>query len=344
YPLAMLLVKKIKNETRLPILMGGIHPTIARGSVFLECPEVDFVCVGEGESFVKDFLRAFENGNFNSVQNLIYRDGNRLVFNEMRSPEDLSKLPDFPWQNFRRVVVDDDRYIYVNATRGCPYKCAYCCNEVYLDLYGLEYIRHRPVSDVIEEMKKLKIIYNPKLFYFADEMPLACKEYAVELFEALRKHIEAPFGCMGRVEFLDEEMIDVLKKNNCRYVAIGVECGDEEYRKKTLQRYMSNDDIKRTFELCRRAGIKTCSFNMIGYPTENDDELCKATIALNRELKPDIIQVTWFYPFPGTRLYNYCKEKNLIDDAISLKSYHFGSILKLHKNKSLTALEYLNAF
>lgn len=69
---------------------------------------------------------------------------------------------------------------------------------------------------------------------------------------------------------------------------------------------------------------------MIGYPFANDDELTKSTIELNQQLKPDSVQVTILYPFPGTELYDKCLNENLFD-AQKLKmysDYYEESVLK----------------
>jgi len=341
FPAVLELVKRVKKEIRgIKVLLGGIHATILGGEILRENPLIDFVCVGEGESFIGDFLNNWKDENWESVKNLCYRRDGRVMCNRMREAEDLAELPEFPWGVFRRVV-NEKGWIYVNATRGCPFRCAYCCNGVYLEKYGRGYLRQRPVESVIEEMKFLKEKYAPRLFYFGDEMIFTNKEYAVELFERIKKEIAVPYGFMTRVEYLDEEMMGVLKRTGCEYVAMGVECGNEEYRTKRLKRHCTNEQIVRAFQLCKREGIETCSFNMIGWPTERDDELCWDTIKLNERAEPGEEQWTWFYPFPGTEMYRECMEKGMIDGKVNTVSYHDGSVLTIHRDKPRNPKEYL---
>jgi radical SAM superfamily enzyme YgiQ (UPF0313 family) len=120
---------------------------------------------------------------------------------------------------------------------------------------------------------------------------------------------------------------------------MGIECGDEEFRKTFLNRYMSNEKIKTAFKLCRENNIFTTSFNIIGYPVENDNELTEKTIKFNQEVKPSFSQVTIFYPFVGTKLYDYCIERNLIEESKTTQYYN-ESVIK--GKKVLSKMKQMN--
>lgn len=96
---------------------------------------------------------------------------------------------------------------------------------------------------------------------------------------------------------------------------------------------MTNDQIRNAFRLLRKAKIRVASFNMIGWPFDYDDRLTRATADLNKEIDPDGVQVSWFYPFPGTKLYDYCEEHDLINKKLVLRSYFNGSVIKGYENK-----------
>jgi len=74
---------------------------------------------------------------------------------------------------------------------------------------------------------------------------------------------------------------------------------------------MSNEKIIQAFQDARDAGMKTYSYNMVGMPFETP-EMCQETVEINRKIKPDYIQVSVFYPYPGTELYNICRENNFL--------------------------------
>ena len=331
FPYVKQVVHALKAQEDTPILVGGVHPTVVGPSLLAQYPEIDYLCIGEGESFVNEFLDNFGKESLYNVNNLVFRRDGKIVANPVRPPEDLSALPKFPWEKFTGII-DRGGFLYVNATRGCPYACSYCCNAAYLKLYKKAYVRTRPVEQVIDELDFLKHNYKFRLYYFGDDMIFSNREYAMELFAAVSK-LGKPYGCMGRVESIDKEMADHLSATGCKYVAMGLECGDEAFRKKHLSRFMTNAQIISAFKLLKARGIKTASFNMVGWPFPGEEKRAQATIKLNKEADPDYIQVTWFYPFPGTKLYEHCIKNDLIDPNEGVMTYAKKSSLKMYVGK-----------
>jgi radical SAM superfamily enzyme YgiQ (UPF0313 family) len=283
---------------------------------------------------IKDFLQALNSdGDFSQVPNLAYRKEGDIVVNQIQKSGDLATLPEFPWDLFteRQIVQQGVGFLYVNATRGCPFICTYCCNKVYLDMYKKSYLRTRPVDDVIEELKFLKNKYNPRLFYFGDEMLLFNREYVRDLFSQFQAEVGGYFGLQGRVEYLiKEDLVKFLAECGCKYIGMGIECGDEEFSRKVLKRKIPNQAIIDCMALLRKYNIFVSAFTMIGYPVENDDFLTLKTLSLISQAKPDYTQMSIFYPFPGTELHDKCVKEDLIDfsKANTYASYFEESVLK----------------
>lgn len=342
--IAVKVMQSVKRHSpKLPVLVGGIHPTIMKEKILEEYRCVDYICVGEGESFVREFLTNYGTSKKLEVDNLIYRKGGKIHSNPVRPPEDLATLPKFPWSSFSTVVsAGMYRLLYVTASRGCPFNCTFCCNGVYLDLYKSGYIRRRPVEHVLDELAELKDNYEFGEFYFGDDMMFTDVDYVKELATGIKEKIGRPYGCMGRCEYINEDLADHLKSTGCVYVSLGIECGDENFRREYLNRHMTNDQIVNAFKLLKDRGIRTAAFNMIGYPVDYDDDLCQATAKINKEINPDLRQVTWFYPFPGTKLYDYCVDKNLLTKDL-VRTFHAASIVKMHQGKG-SPVRYLEKF
>ncbi len=338
---AVNLIKNVKAKCNISVLVGGIHPTIMNTEILEKHLDIDFVCVGEGEQFIKDFLLNYNSELLLDINNLIYRKDGKIHSNPLGPPTNLAELPKFPWESFFHKVTG--RYIYVTAARGCPFNCTYCCNGVYLKLYKNNYIRNRPVGQVIDELKLLESKYKFELFYFGDDMMFTDLEYITELFTAIKNNLKKPYGCMGRAEYVNEELIDLMQRTGCVYTGLGVECGDEEFRRKHLRRHMTNAQLINAFKLLKNAKIQVTSFNVIGWPFDNDDELCRSTVEINKKISPNICQVTWFYPFPRTDMYNYCIDNNLIGTK-NIGTYHRGSTLKMHEGKPSDPKAYLRKF
>jgi radical SAM superfamily enzyme YgiQ (UPF0313 family) len=180
-------------------------------------------------------------------------------------------------------------------------------------MYGKQFLRFRPVEDVIRETAFLKETYEPKLLFFFDEMILFDLDYAHALFNGIHAHIHMPYGFMARVEYITPETVQWLKATGCRHVSLGVECANESFRRKYLNRRMTNEQIARAFDLLRQAGIYTVAFYILGFPVPNDAELTQETFTFHQRLQPDHCEWSIFYPFPGTRMRRYCEDNDLID-------------------------------
>jgi radical SAM superfamily enzyme YgiQ (UPF0313 family) len=335
------------------ILLGGAHPTIVGGKILEECKNIDYICCGEGETFIKEFLKKYGTDDLYAIDNLGYRDkeGN-VIINPIGPLTDLDTLPMFRYDIFneKSVVLRHPLpfFTYVSTMRGCPFKCTYCCNEFYLNVYKKNFIRMREINAVIKEMQYLKYNYHTQCFYFGDEMLLYDREYVTTLLSRVYNEVGVGYGLMARVEKIDQEMVDLFKTTGCKYVGMGLECGDENYRRTILKRYMSNQQIIDAFSLLRSSvpDIMLTTYNMCNYPCENDEELTEATIALNAIIKPDIAQLSIFYPFIGTSLYDYCAENGYIDwEKYNSQTDYFNSsvlvngITKEGYNKALTSIQ-----
>lgn len=326
------LINNYKCRNSIPVLVGGIHPTILGPQILNQYPQIDFACIGEGERMIIQFLRNFPKKQFNAVVNLAYRVNGETIFNGTTHLQNLDELPPFNWSIFPEdsIKQKNSKFIYVNATRGCPYSCSYCSNNTYLDLYGKKYLRKRPINHIVSELLFLNDKYSPTLFYFGDELLLFDRQYAIELFLTIKKKLNVPYGLMTRVRQLDEKLIEELYYTGCKYVALGIECGDENFRKKYLNRIEDNTEIENIFNLLKAKGIYTASFNIIGFPFEFDNQLTESTIELNQRVEPDYSMVSIYYPLPNTKLGEYCINNGLIDNskAQSLTHYFEDSILK----------------
>jgi anaerobic magnesium-protoporphyrin IX monomethyl ester cyclase len=70
------------------------------------------------------------------------------------------------------------------------------------------------------------------------------------------------------------------------------------------------EQIRRTAELCRRHGIETYFYIMVGYPGEDWADIRK-TVDLLKETRPDQFSSTIAYPLPGTEFYDEVKHRLL---------------------------------
>jgi radical SAM superfamily enzyme YgiQ (UPF0313 family) len=183
----------------------------------------------------------------------------------------------------------------------------------------------RSPQNVINEILDLKKKYELKLVSFPDDSFTHDKKWLLEFCDLYKKQIRLPFICLARVENITDQVCRALKEANCTVIEMGVESGSEKIRKDVLNRHMSNEQIVNAFKLCKKYGIKTFSFNMVGIPYEKKEDMMK-TIALNRIIQPEDVQVTIFQPYPGSELYKRTMEKGWISQK-RVEEWAYGSIM-----------------
>ena len=181
-------------------------------------------------------------------------------------------------------------------------------------LYNVIGLNKREGKELVElffeEIRYYREELGVEYFYFVSETFLAIPKARLLEFLERYKDIRIPFWFNTRAETIKHGTVTALEEVGCHRVSIGLECGNEEYRRKMLQRPVSNE---KTIEACRlfeNSTIELSVNNIIGYPEENR-ELIFETIELNRQVEKyvDAHSCSIFQPYKGTWLYEYCVQK-----------------------------------
>jgi anaerobic magnesium-protoporphyrin IX monomethyl ester cyclase len=282
------------------IVVGGPHVSVVRKEIFQQSPHIDFAIQGEGEKSFLSLVNALnKNEDIQNIQGLITRNYENPPD---RFIEDLDKLP-FP----ARHLLPNEKYKYIlskgNVTtmftsRGCPYHCIFCDKAV----FGSKW-RGRSASNILDEIEHVVNDFRINSIIFYDDLFTLKKERVKEICQGiLDRKIEIEWKCEGRVNIVDEETLGLMKKAGCSMIAYGVESGNQkglDY----LNKGTKIEQIRRAFELTRKAGVKPMAYFILGIPVETyEDEL--RTIEFAKEIRPAYAQFSVLSPTPGTRLYD----------------------------------------
>ena len=174
-------------------------------------------------------------------------------------------------------------------------------------------------------------IYPSRILNFDDDTFFKNEKWLFNFLDEYKKITKIPFNCNTRPETLTEEICKKLKEANCNSVSIGIESGSEQLRKKILKRHMSNKAIIKAFRMLKKYKIKSSSFNMVGFPGETYKDYLE-TVKLNRKIKPDMMQISIFYPYKGTELGDLAFKRGYVQKGnIFTHSYFSKSILSMKK-------------
>lgn len=333
------LASKIKQRfPDIPIIMGGVHINVEPAIVLLY-DFVDYICLGEGEEAVVELCeRLMENESLEGVRNIGYKTKGQMILNPLRPLVEMDSLPFLDYDSFaayHQYGPFRGRFLrmgLVEATRTCPYACAYCGNRIYEPLYiasnqKFQY-RHKSPRRWVEEIKFYKEKYNVEFLNIVDGTYVAQNTNIFEELAPLyKKEVGLPFFCDATVHCIKPRKAELLKEMGCVCVNMGIETGSEEYRKKYLAKGMSNDKIIRAFHIVKDAGMEARSYNIIGLPFQTRDEIFN-TIELNRQCKVDSVSLSIFMPYEGTPMRDLCIKNNLVDPNIEITGDGTEPIIK----------------
>ncbi len=324
YSCATRLFEIAKKTTPASIVVGGLFPTTVP-SFFINDDNVDFICIGEGEYAIKKLADKIGcNEDISNVPNLIIKKNGNIIKNE------LSKYYDWEFPEiFQDWEIFDERHFlkpfmgkmyrtgFFELSRGCPFNCSYCLNHfMQQEFKGLgKYTREKPVNLAIREMVYLKKKWSLELIFFNDENFLTMKdERFLEFCEKYKSKVGLPFFIMTRADsLLNKDRIERLKEAGCITIGIGIETGNEEIRRKLLNKNISNATLKKAFDNCHKYNIRTTANIMIGLPFETEENILESA-RFCKELKVKSISLAIFAPYYGTKLRNICIENDFIED------------------------------
>ena len=314
----------LRKTTRVPMVCGGIHATVAPEQV-LASGVFDYVFTGECEEAFLEFVEVLgRGGDLSVIRNMGYLVDGTVRLNPVRPFPELKALPpkDYGCFDFQKMIDAKNGWVGLMASRGCPFQCTYCFNHLLVKKYRseldcsfreLNYIRHFPVASLIEEIRTLLDTYsNIKMFIFDDDLFTYNADYLQEFCAAYKETCDIPFVVNAHVRFFNPTRARALAGAGCRIVKFGLESGSPRVRKSIMRRYMSNDHIKQAIGYAKDQGLHTSCFVMIGLPGETQEDVME-TIDLLAEAKPGRFRWTFFYPFPGTEAYRLSEEGGYID-------------------------------
>ena len=307
--------KSIKEKINVPIIFGGIHPTSVP-EVVISNEYVDIICIGEGEYPLVELAESLQMGIDYSIKNLWFKNNGGVIRNEIRPLlEELDSLP-FPDKEIFYSKVPLYKKIYTTmVSRGCPYICTYCCNNILKKIYQGKgrYLRIRGVENVMDELHMAKEKYKPKYFSFPDDTFTTDKAWLHNFIARYKKEINMPFLCYTHTRFINEEVAKLLKYGGCFWLNIGIQTASENNRRKILKRIESNEEIAQAARNCHKAKLNFSIDHIFNIPYEGPKEYLEALKFYN-ELRPTIINSFYLRYYPKAEIIDIAKEAGIIDE------------------------------
>ncbi len=227
----------IKKNHDCTIVLGGPEVAYRPGDVLEKYDFIDFVLSGEGEWSFPDFLDNLYNDK-SSISGLSYRENGGII----TIPE--AEYTETPPSPFTEEFFDNlkGRISYIETSRGCPYRCAFClsgrCSTLrYFDLEQVKNDILRLSNSGTQTIKFVDRTFNANSKR-ADEILLFIKEnYGVNIPENVCFHFEIAG------DILKNHTLEILSQMPVG--AVQLEIGLQSFNEDTLKAINRKTDTKK---------------------------------------------------------------------------------------------------
>lgn len=298
-------VKKIIPNVR--IWLGGPEAYNNSKALFLECKDIDLIMKGEGEQTFKelaDFYLQEENEDkkekevqfLRSVSGIEFRDNDDIISNPDRQLMDMSMIP-FPYDN---IADFNNKIIYYESSRGCPFSCSYCLSSVDKQL------RFRNIELVKEELKFF-LDNQVAQVKFVDRTFNCKKSHCIEILKFILENDNGitNFHFEVAADLMDEEELEIISK--MRPGAIQLEIGIQSTNPctiKEIRRVMDIEKVKKIVSKVKSFKNTHQHLDLIaGLPYEDLDSF-KNSFNEVYSMEPDELQLGFLKVLSGSYMYS----------------------------------------
>lgn len=284
------------------IILGGPHINIYPYET-MKIKEIDFLVLNEGEEAIVELLDSINSpARLKSIKGIVYREKNKIIHTGQRpfiSNLDILPFPArtlTPYKKYSSLLAKITPITTMITSRGCPYKCLFCDRPHLGKMF-----RARSAGNVVDEIEEC---YNLgiKEFFIYDDTFTIDRQRTIDIAKEIRKRrLDIGWDIRARVNTVDSELLEEIKKAGCERIHYGVEAGNEDILK-ILRKGITREQAEKAFRITKQKKIDTLAYFMLGSPRETRKTI-QESIDFAKKLKPDYVHFSITTPFPATDLY-----------------------------------------
>jgi len=296
YPSAVECLTRIRYANpKARVVIGGPHATL----VPFDPWESGFDCtvVGDGENVASEA--------FFGTETIIYAEN--LPLDEYPIPD--RTLVDLTSYHFR---LHDRPATTVMGSRGCPWKCAFCCKNH-------TGVRLNSAERLIEEIGMLHDDFGYKAIAFPEDIFTLNKQRTIEVCRFLKRK-GIIWRCLVRADLVIKygaDFLDMMVDSGCIGVGMGIESGSDTILK-NIHKSETTAQMREAITLLRSRGIFIKAFFIVGLPGESEETLAETEQFL-QWAKFDDIDAKIFHPYPGSPIYANKDKYDIEWDSVPLE-------------------------
>ena len=295
------------------IIFGGPQASVTAYETLRKFEWIDIIAVGESEKYIVQVVEALlQQKDFISIPSIAYRQGNQILQNE--ASEMIQDLDVLPYPDFSLLPYSNQLESFpIEGGRGCPYGCIYCSSKTF---WKRKY-RMKSISRIIDEIRVIMVKYNVRQFSFIHDLFTANKHFIIEFCEKIiAENLDIEWCCSARIDTIDKEIIELMKKAGCTRVYFGIETGSPRMQK-VINKNLQIDNVKEKFALLKEYSMKEYVFSFIyGFPQEHTDDLTNTLNMIEYLLDNGFrtIQLHRLSILPGTEIFEQYKSSLILKD------------------------------
>lgn len=299
---------------RVPIVVGGLVPSILGIDLFKTLLSPDFLVRGDGEETLADLADLLEAGaGTEQIPGLITRQGTELFEGPERPLErnlDRTGLPAYdllPMDRYR----EEGAPVWMETKRGCPFRCRFCSVNA-PSTYGK--VRYRDPVACVDELQYVVERYGISDFVILDDTFNLNRRLANEFCEEIiRRELRIRWHVDTRADLLTPDALALMSRAGCTDVMMGVEVGSEDGLQ-AIEKGVTRERLIEAFHMVRAAGMRPTALLITGLPATTHRDFAE-TARFIQEANPFRCNTFVFHPIPGAD-YFHNREKYGLDFEI----------------------------
>ena len=319
---------------------GGPEVSYDAEKFLTEMPEMTGVMVGEGEKTFHDLLEFYIDGkdSLEEISGIAYRTGDKIIHNGWRELMDLSAIP-FVYEHLEKF---ENRIIYYESSRGCPFSCSYCLSSIDKKL------RFRDLELVKKELQ-IFLDHRVPQVKFVDRTFNCKHEHAMTIWKYILEHDNGVtnFHFEISADLLREEEMELMSQ--MRPGLIQLEIGVQSTNPETIRAIHRHMDLKKLEHCVNRVhsfrNIHQHLDLIAGLPYEDYDTFHQSFNDVY-QMKPDQLQLGFLKVLKGSlmqkeaEVYGIVYKEKEPYEVLSTNWLTYGEVLKLKMVESMVEVYY----
>ena len=308
----------------VPIWVGGPEVSYEVETFLAEHPQVTGVMIGEGERTFEQLCGYYVNqtGSLEEIRGIAFldRDNGKTVFTPPQEPMDMSEIP-FCYDHIENF---ENRIIYYESSRGCPFNCSYCLSSIdkKLRFRDIELVKKELAFFIEKKVPQVK---------FVDRTFNCRHDHAMEIWRFVKEHDNGitNFHFEISADLLNEEELALI--HDMRPGLIQLEIGVQSTNETTIREIHRTMKLELLKDIVRKIqdgeNIHEHLDLIAGLPYEDYATFAKSFDEIY-ELKPNQLQLGFLKVLKGSYMYEHAEELEIV--------YHAKTPYEVMKTKWLS--------